>query len=170
MSDFDWKGLVKNVAPMIGTALGGPLAGAATKFLAEAWLGKPDATEQDVAEAIAVASPEKLVELRRLDQDFKVKMRELDIDVYRLEVDDRKDARDLAKADMRPQIALSVIYTFGYFACLWVFLTGAVTVAESLRTEFGMVLGVMTAAQIKIMDFWFGSSYGSKVKDAKASA
>ncbi|MFO0451057.1 MAG: hypothetical protein ACK52I_20770 [Pseudomonadota bacterium] len=170
MSGFDWKSLVKNVAPVLGTALGGPMAGAATKFIAESWLGKPDASEQEVAEAVLSASPDKLIELRKLDNDFKIRMRELDINVYEIEVDDRKSARDLAKVNMTPQITLSVIYTVGYFACLWVFLTGAVTVAENLRTEFGMVLGVMTAAQIKIMDFWFGSSYGSKVKDAAKAA
>jgi hypothetical protein len=167
MSDFDWKALVKNIAPVLGTALGGPLAGAATKFLAEAWLGKPDATEQELAEAIAGASPEQLVRLRELDNDFKLKMRQLDINVFELEVKDRSSARELAKVDMRPQIWLSVIYTVGYFGCLYMFFAGDVAVPETLKSEFGMVLGVMTAAQIKIMDFWFGSSYGSKTKDAK---
>lgn len=170
MSAFDWKGLVKNIAPVLGTALGGPLAGAATRYIAEAWLGNPEASEQDVAEALATASPEQLVRLRELDQQFKVKMKELDVDVFRLEVDDRKSARDMAKANMVPQITLSVLYSVGYFATLYALMSGDLAIGESIRGEFNMVLGVMTAAQIKIMDFWFGSSYGSKVKDAKAPA
>jgi len=32
---FDWKKVVSTVAPVLGTALGGPLAGAATKFIAD---------------------------------------------------------------------------------------------------------------------------------------
>lgn len=167
---FDWKDLVKNVAPVIGAALGGPLAGAATRFLAEAWLGKEDATEQELAEAIVGASPEQLVKLRELDQSFKLKMRELEIDVFRLEVDDRKSARDLARADMRPQIILSVIYTIGYFTLMYQFVTGDVVIPIQNKDLLLPLIGVMTAAQIQIMNFWFGSSSGSKAKDESRAA
>jgi hypothetical protein len=163
---MDWKSIVKSVAPILGTALGGPLAGTAIKVLAEGLLGNPNASEQDVAAAVLSASPDQLLKLREIDATFKVKMRELEIDVYRIEVDDRKSARDLAKVDMRPQIALSVLYTVGYFVMLWAFMTGEVEVAAQFKTEFNIILGVMTAAQVKIMDFWFGSSAGSKEKDA----
>jgi hypothetical protein len=47
---------------------------------------------------------------------------------------------------------------------------GEVEVAEGLKAEFNMILGVMTAAQVKIMEFWLGSSYGSKMKDATIAA
>lgn len=170
MTDFDWKSLVRNVAPTLGAALGGPLAGAATKFLADAFLGNPDANEQDVAAAVLGASPEKLLELKKMDLEFKSKMRELDVDVFKLEISDKQSARDLAKVNMMPHIVLSSIYTVGYFAMLYQFMTGGVEVAEGLKAEFNMILGVMTAAQVKIMEFWLGSSYGSKVKDATIAA
>lgn len=165
---MDWKSLVRNVAPTLGAALGGPFAGAATKFLADKFLGNPDATENEIADFVTTASPEKLVELRKLDNDFKIRMRELDVDVFKLEVSDRVSARDLAKTDMRPHIALSGVYTTGYFVMVYLFMTGEVSIDPGLKTEFSIVLGVMTAAQTMIMQFWFGSSSGSKVKDAKA--
>jgi hypothetical protein len=40
-------------------------------------------------------------------------------------------------------------------------------VAESINSEFNMVLGVLTAGQVQIMNFWFGSSSGSKDKTSK---
>jgi len=163
--DFDWKSLVKNVAPTLGTALGGPAAGLAVKFLAEAFLGKPEATEDDLAAAIQGASPQQLLQLKELDQKFKLQMKQLDIDVFKIEVDDRKSARDLAAFNMKPHLWLSGIYTIGYFVMLYMFMTGNATVDVELSDEFGVVLGVMTAAQVKILDFWFGSSYGSRVKD-----
>jgi hypothetical protein len=162
---MDWKSLVKTIAPVLGTALGGPFGGAATKFLADKFLGDPNASESDVATAILGASPEKLAELKKLDQDFKVKMRELDIDVFKIEVQDRQSARELAKVNMKPQVILSTLYTVGFFAMLFLFMTGQIAVITELKSEFNIVLGVMTAAQVKIMDFWFGSSSGSKEKD-----
>lgn len=164
---MDWKSLVKTVAPVLGTALGGPMAGAATKFIADKLLGNPAATEQDVAEAVLGASAEQLTNLRKLDQDFKLRMRELDVDVFKLEVQDKDSARRLFSVNIWPQVTLSAVYTIGYFAMLYMFMSGNVEVTADLRTEFGMVLGVMTAAQVEIMHFWFGSSLGSKTKDAR---
>jgi hypothetical protein len=166
---IDWKTLVKSIAPTLGTTLGGPAAGLAVKFLADRFLGKPDAGESDVADAIMAASPEKLLEVKKLDNDFKVQMKQLDIDVYKLEVEDRRSARDLAKFDIGPHVVLSALYTFGYFAVLYLFLTGNVQVATDAKDAFNQIIGVLTAAQVTILAFWFGSSYGSKVKDVQAA-
>ena len=48
----NWKAIVGTVAPALATALGGPLAGVAVKAIADKVLGKPAATEADVAAAI----------------------------------------------------------------------------------------------------------------------
>lgn len=165
---MDWKAIVKTVAPVIGTALGGPLGGAATKFLAGALLGNEGASEQDVADAVLGASPGKLVELKKLDLDFKARMRELDIDVFKLEVSDKASARDLAKFNMWPHMILSALYTAGYFWVLYVLLTGQIVIAPDAKDVFNQIIGILSAAQVTIMAFWFGSSYGSKMKDSKA--
>lgn len=66
-----------------------------------------------------------------------------------------------ARTSAWAQVILSVLYTAGYFAMLYVFLTGSVGIPESFKAEFNMVLGFMTAAQAKLMDFWF-KAFGSK--------
>jgi hypothetical protein len=73
--------LVRTVAPSIASAVGGPLAGMATRAISEALLGKPDGTEAELTEAAAKATPEQLLALKTAEQDFAVKMRELDIDL-----------------------------------------------------------------------------------------
>ena len=78
---FDWKALVKTVAPVLGTALGGPLAGAATAAITKAVLGSDTATEKDIEAALATASPEILLKLKEADQAFETRMTELGIDV-----------------------------------------------------------------------------------------
>lgn len=91
--NFDWKNIVKAVAPTIGTALGGPLAGLGIKALSEALLGKEDGTEAEVAAAVAGANPEQLMAMKKADQDFAIKMKELDIDLDKAFIADTSDAR-----------------------------------------------------------------------------
>ncbi len=162
---FDWQSVVKSVAPTLGTALGGPMGGMATKFLSEKFLGKSDGGELELAKAIASASPEQMLQIKQLDNDFALQMKQLDIDVFALAVQDRDSARQLFKVNIWPQIILSSIYTIGYFGLLGFLM--------HLRNEdfnpqvFGIlttVMGVLTAAIPQILQFWFGSSQGSKEK------
>ena len=162
--NLDWKEILGGVAPVIAGSLGGPFAGAATKFLAGKLLGKEDADPSELESAILGASPDQLAQIREIDNDFKGKMAELGFKTEELHVRDRGSARDLAKIDMRPQVILSTLYTVGYVVVLWSFMTGQVDIAASVKAEFNMVLGAMTAAQIQILNFWFGSSHGSKSK------
>ncbi|MFS1524456.1 hypothetical protein ACL7TT_10135 [Microbulbifer sp. 2304DJ12-6] len=162
---MDWKAIVKSVAPTLGAALGGPVAGTAVKFLADQFLGDADAQEQDIAELVLNASPEKLLELRSLDNQFKVKMRELDIDVYRLEVEDRKSARDMgAKGGLMAQMALSALFIVGYFVLTLALFSGWITLTPAIEKTGTLMLGVITGAIPMILQFWFGSSQGSKEK------
>jgi hypothetical protein len=89
---FDWKQLVKTVAPVLGTALGGPMAGAATKFIADKFLGNPNASEQEVVQAIQTATPDQLIKLKELDNDFKIEMRAYDSDDFKTETQGRANA------------------------------------------------------------------------------
>ncbi len=89
--------LLGSVAPTLATALGGPLAGLAVKSLSKALLGAEDFSEEAVMEAMATASPEQLAAVKKIDADFKVQMKSLDIDLERIAVDDRKSARDMQK-------------------------------------------------------------------------
>ena len=165
---MDWKALVKNIAPTIGAALGGPAAGTAIKFVADKWLGDAEASEQQIAEAVLSASPDQLAELRRLDNDFRVRMRELDVDVFALSLADTQDARGMAtKTSLGPQIALSLLFIGGYFALLFFLFSGRVQLDENLQQLGYILLGVMTGEVPRIMQFWFGSSQGSKDKDKK---
>jgi len=163
---MDWKDVIKNIAPVIATGFGGPIAGTATKFLAERFLGDPDATEAELSKAILGATPEQLAQLKIIDNDFAVKMAELKIDVYALEVKDRDSARGLAKVNMRPQIILSMIFIGGYFALVFMLFSGEVKITEDIRDMSNILLGVLTASIPAIMQFWFGSSSGSKDKSA----
>lgn len=152
----NWKAIVKSVAPTIATALGGPFVGMATKAIGDAVLGDGAASEEQIESALL--TPQALESLKSAERQFKAEMKRLDIDIEALAVDDRKNARDLAKTNMMPQISLSALFVFGYFAVLWVLFSGTVTLAENMRDTANILLGVITAGIPMILRFWFGGS------------
>ncbi len=156
--------LVRTVAPSIATAVGGPLAGMATRAISEALLGKPDGTEAELAEAAAKATPEQLLALKQAEQDFAVRMRELDIDLERISNADRDSARnrEVATKDWTPRI-LAALITVGYFGALFYMLRNGLPPQGGSEAMLVM-LGTLGTAWGGVVAYYFGSSAGSKEK------
>lgn len=161
---FDWKDLVRTVAPTVATALGSPVAGLAVKALADSLLGDENATEAQISTALRNASPDDLLKLKAVEQDFILKIRELDINLEEIAYKDRDSARKLFSVDKRPQMMLSALFISGYFVVLYFILSGEIKLDNGLREVAIMLLGVMVREVSSIMAFWFGSSSGSKDK------
>lgn len=159
------KSIVKAVAPTLGTALGGPAGGMAAKIISEKILGKPDASEAEIEDFLLTASPEQMLELKKLDAQFAVDMKKLDIDVFRIESDDKKSARAMFGINIWPQISLTALFTVGYFVVLIVLLKGSVSIPADSQPVVNVVIGVLTAGMSTVLAFWFGSSVGSKEKN-----
>ena len=157
--------LLGSVAPSIATALGGPLAGMATKALSLALLGNEEGSEDDLQAALRSASPEQLATVKKIDADFRVQMKSLDIDLEALAVDDRKSARDMQKEvkDWIPR-ALAISVTLGYFGIIAYVLVSGLPLNGS--EVLLMLLGTLSAGWTGVMAFYFGSSSGSQKKDA----
>lgn len=162
--NFDWKKLVSTVAPAIGTALGGPLGGLAVKALGSAFGLSQDATEDQVAAAVAGASPSDLLALKQADQQFAKDMKSLDVDLERISMQDRDSARqrEVAVRDNTNR-NLAYAYTAGYFGLLWSILYFGVK--PEVETLINVLIGILTAAQAAIMGYYFGSSKGSDDKN-----
>ena len=153
----NWKSIVKAVAPTLATALGGPLAGMATKAISQSILGKDNATDSDLATAFL--DPENLVKLKSVEKDFEIRMKELEVDISALEVKDRNSARDLAKQmGIEPQVVLSSIFIGGFFVVLWVLFSGSVVLTDSMEKLAYLLLGVLSSGVTMVLKFWFGGS------------
>lgn len=164
MSILDQFGpLLGQIAPTIATALGGPLAGIAVKTLSNVLLGHENGSEDDVKAAIASASPDQLAALKKIDADFKVHMKELDIDLERIAAGDRDSARKMQTEtkDWVPKL-LAIVITVGFFGILvWMLVKGMPhTGTEALL----MMLGALGTAWTGVVNFYYGSSAGSKAK------
>lgn len=157
--------LVRTVAPTIASAVGGPLAGMATRAISEALLGKSDGSEQELAEAAAKATPEQLLALKQAENDFAIKMRELDIDLERIANQDRNSARnrEIQTKDWTPRILAGLI-TVGYFGALFYMLRNGLPQHGGSEAMLVM-LGTLGTAWGGVVAYYFGSSAGSKAKD-----
>ena len=156
-------GLLGQIAPTIATAIGGPVAGMAVKALAGALGLSQDASSDDVQTALMNATPEQLAAVKKIDADFKVQMKELDIDLERIAAGDRDSARNMQMQtnDWIPR-AMAILVTFGFFGILTWLLTKGVPPTGSETLIY--MLGALGTAWTGIVQFYFGSSAGSKAK------
>ena len=108
------KGLVGDLAPTLGAALGGPVGGAAATMLADV-LGC-DPTPQKIGKALSQATPEQLAEIKKAELDFEVRMKELDVDIFALETKDVQDARKNFAKDWTARVIglIMVLFFCGY--------------------------------------------------------
>lgn len=166
------KSLVAVVAPTLATSFGGPLAGAATATISKMLLGKEDASESELVDFIlAHQNPETLAKLKMANMEFEADMKRLEIDIERLDVerekvavDDRKSARDM-QSMLGGKAA-------GFLALAIILMFGANIIAlfrHDIPTESAPVLytltGALAAGLTQVLNFYFGSSNGSKAKD-----
>lgn len=155
--------LLGQVAPCIATALGGPLAGVAVRTLSNALFGHEDASEQQVSEALATATPDQLAAIKKIDADFKVQMKSLDIDLERIAAGDRDSARQMQREtrDWTPKV-LAFFITFGFFGALvWILIFG---IPKTGTEVLLMMLGSLSTSWTGVVQFYYGSSAGSKQK------
>lgn len=159
---------LKTIAPLLGTALGGPLAGTAISAIEGVFGLKPDgdlpARQNAVSTAIAGASQADLLALKKADQDFQAHMAELGFSnaeaLAKLADDDRDSARkrEVSVRDFTPR-ALAVGVTAGFFGIL--FYMAVWSVPASSKDLLNIMLGSLGAAWVSIVSYYFGSSSGS---------
>ncbi len=160
----NWKEILGAIAPTIATALGGPLAGAAVGVLSKTLLGKENGTEEELAPLIQSANPEILLKIKEAEKELKLGLANAGIKLEEINALDRNSARDreIKVGDKTTKI-LAYAYTIGYFLIFAAIMKTGVNPA--METIVMVLLGVLTAAQGQIMNYYFGSSSGSAQKN-----
>jgi len=153
------KNIIGAVAPTIGTALGGPMGSMAANMVADALGCEP--TPKKIEAAVQAATPEQLAELKKIDKDFEVRMKELDVDLYALETADIQDARGKFSKDWTSRImGLTVVGGFmGY-----IFLITVQPPEQNSEALINLVLGYLGGLASAVISFYFGAS-NTKDKD-----
>jgi len=160
---MDFKQIISSVAPFLGTMIGGPIGGAAMSALSRALLGKEGGTEEDIQKALSVASPDVLIKLKRIEADLKIEIEKTALESQRIHAGDRDSARkrEIATRDWMPAI-LSFVVTGGFFGVLFSMMF--YRVQPEMVNVVTLLLGALTTAWIGVIQYYFGSSQGSKMK------
>jgi len=160
---MDFTGIIKTVAPWIGTAIAGPLGGLAVEAAANA-LGVSEKTITALKQAIGGATPEQMLALKNADQAFALQMQAMGFanveKLAALAVENTKDARamQIAVKSSVPAL-LAVLITVGFFGILIGMLAGVLTATDNQALL--ILLGSLGAAWGAVVNYFFGSSADS---------
>lgn len=161
---MNYKDIIAQVAPTIASAIGGPLAGKATDILLQVFGVKEEAQLED---AIKMATPEQLAVLRQQDNEFKLAY-------LNAEVKDKQDARNMQNTALQQDDKFAKRFVH-YFAVFWSVVAslyiGFITFGDIPQTSvrfadtiLGFLLGTIVTT---IIQFFYGSSFGSRLKDER---
>lgn len=154
---MDW---LKQIAPTVASALGGPLAGMAVSAISKA-IG---VDEKEVGDLISnnKLTADQVAQIKIAEIELQKQAQELGLNFEKLAVDDRKSAREMQAAtrSIVPP-ALAAIVTVGFFGILVMMLLGKV---DSNNPAILMMLGSLGTAWTGIIAYYFGSSAGSQAK------
>ena len=180
---MDFKEIIKTIAPIAGTLIGGPLAGVAIKALGDA-IGMEAPTQERIVEAIKGGSltPDQMVAIRQADAALKVKLRELDLDEKKIEqqsekmyVDDTQNARKVHAGDRGVfWLGVAVLVTMALdtgstFWLVYAILTEGLKIKDvgivaAVFGILGTLNGYIAANAQQVLSYYFGSSRGSMDK------
>jgi hypothetical protein len=154
---MDW---LKQIAPTIATAMGGPLAGMAVSAISKAIGVDPDKVGDLISNNKLTA--DQIAQVKIAEIELQKQAQELGLNFEKLSVEDRKSARDMQAAtrSIVPP-ALAAIITVGFFGILGMMLFGKV---DSGNPAILMMLGSLGTAWTGIIAYYFGSSAGSQAK------
>ena len=152
-------GILKGVAPVLATAVAGPAGGAAVGWIASK-LGISDDTIEGVTKALT-GNPE-----------MTMKLKELDLEYAKLEVQDRDSARQayaqVATSEHATKLDKVVVPVLALGVVGLAFTLIGVLMFVNTPTDQQQIiifaLGFITSAAGQVLSFYFGSSQGSKDK------
>jgi hypothetical protein len=169
----DWKKIMDTVAPWIGAAAAGGVPGfvamAATQ-VGQALGQTVGASGDAIAKAISGATPDQMLALKNADAEFAIKMQQLGFDntqkLEQLAVNDRDSARkrQALMQDWTPTV-LGVMVVASFFVVVYMFMHTQLPDIGGYRDVMMVLMGSLSAAFTQVLNFFFGSSASSNVKN-----
>jgi len=165
---------LKVIAPLLGTAIGGPVGGAAAGYITRALFGDDSSKTPDDAAALiksGAMTPEQMAALKNADNEFKLELRRLGIREQEIAAQDRDSARkrEAAVGGYANPIIASVVIA-GFFAVAAAVISGYAGADPATATLVGTVVGYSSAKADQVVAYYFGSSIGSKRKTEAMAA
>ena len=116
---------------------------------------------KSINQAIQEATPEQMLELKKAEQEFEVQMKELEVDIFSLEVQDKQDARSKFNKDWTARI-MGTFVVGGFMG--YIFLVTLQPPEQNSEALINLVLGYLGGLASAVISFYFGASH-SQDKD-----
>lgn len=156
--------VVAEAAPTVAAALGGPLAGAAATILRRVVLGDEGGSDEALSDVLLAGDPQTLLALRQAEHEFRRAVLDAEEEGARIAALDRDSARrrEMTVRDKTPAL-LGTAVIGGFFAALALMLFRELPVGA--EPVFAIMLGALSTMTGAVVNYYFGSSAGSKSKD-----
>lgn len=164
--------ILKPIAPIVAAAI--PGGGVVTSILSQAL--SVEETPDAIADAIKT-NPEAAAKIIEVENKHKEALEQVALQLRIAELQDIANARahDVSvrqtgarTADVLGYLSVSLVALLGGFL-IWKATSGT-DIPPVLSTTIGMVVGGILANMNSVYQFWFGSSKGSRDKDAERAA
>lgn len=158
MNWSDIKGVIGNIAPLVGTAVGGP-AGAVIGSMVSTALGV-----DNTPDAVAIAlknDPQAAIKLRQFEIDNEKDIRKHAFEVLDVELKDKQSAREAHKHNPMPMIicvALTAMVAGGAYMLF------TMDIPVDNKNIANLVFGTLLAKWGDSIAYWVGTTRSSSEK------
>jgi len=116
----------------------------------------------EILDEVITTDEERAAAKQKLEELLKTHEKQM----FQLEVEDRKSAREMYTDDASVQKILATVFTIAYFALSFImfryFVTGDMNLGEFEISFISTIFGAMSAKVNTVVDFFFGGSHGKK--------
>jgi hypothetical protein len=172
MADFDWKDLIRKLAPTVGAAVGGPLGAGILGGISQIILGRGDGSEADIASAMKAGAltGEQITQLKTLEMTLRNEEQErgfryadLEFKTDQMYLADVQDARhrQIETKDNMPQIICAVAFVIYVLEFIF-FASGHMPTDEFTKALITRAFGTVDGILLTCVAYFVGSSKGSK--------
>jgi hypothetical protein len=160
---MDWLDKLKEYAPDIATAVltgGATLPQLAIKAIADA-TGNEISTQDDLQRAVESASPKMMLKITQANNQFKIKMRELDNEILASELGDLANARDKHQHSKMPAI---ICISLTFMVAIGAYMLFTLAIPEDNKTLANLLFGALLAKWGDSIAYWVGTTRSSAAK------
>ena len=163
-----FKYALSAIAPVLGGLITNPLAKEIIQKVTQVLTGKTKATDDELIKALQTATPEMIIELKKMENEMTEKSHQFGLELIAADATDRKNARhreevlaQAGKADWTHRF-LALFIWGGFLAVL---LFSMISNEKWVEQAVFMLLGALTTVSVSIAGYYFGSSHSSQEKN-----
>ncbi len=158
-----WMDKLKDYAPDIAQAIlsgGATLPSLALKAVSDV-VGSSINNENELSDFVIGANPETMLKIKQANNAFKIKMRELDIELETAELKNQEQAREQHKTSIMPSVVTvgMTLIVAGLFYALF-----AKILPDNNRDVFYLLTGQASALWGASITYWVGTTRSSHDK------